>query len=198
MSKTYTRQGFIEDFGLFILNQTKGTGIFPETLISQAILESQGIGVDGKYYVGGSKLSKEANNFFGIKANNRWKGKTYNIDTGEVLNDRKVVVNANFRVYNSVKDSIKDYIKFLQENPRYKDALQSSDYSTQNKRLQSAGYATGLNYADTLNSVIKPLLPIIDNERKKLKKRNTLKVVGYSTAMLIVVILTVSVFRKKN
>ena len=198
MSKTYTRQGFIEDFGLFILNQTKGTGIFPETLISQAILESQGIGVDGKYYVGGSKLSKEANNFFGIKATNRWKGKTYNIDTGEVLNDRKVVVNANFRVYNSVKDSIKDYIKFLQENPRYKDALQSSDYSTQNKRLQSAGYATGLNYADTLNSVIKPLLPIIDNERKKLKKRNTLKVVGYSTAMLIVVILTVSVFRKKN
>lgn len=197
MSKTYTRQGFIEDFGLFILNQTKGTGIFPETLISQAILESQGIGSDGKYYVGGSKLSKEANNLFGIKAN-RWKGKTYNIDTGEVLNGRKVVVNANFRVYNTVKDSIKDYIKFLQENPRYKDALQSVDYSTQNKRLQSAGYATGSNYADTLNSVIKPLLPIIDNERKKLKKRNTLKVAGYSTAMLIVVILTVSVFRKKN
>jgi len=197
MSKTYTRKGFIEDFGLFILNQTKGTGIFPETLISQAILESQGIGSDGKYYVGGSKLSKEANNLFGIKAN-RWKGKTYNIDTGEVLNGRKVVVNANFRVYNTVKDSIKDYIKFLQENPRYKDALQSVDYSTQNKRLQSAGYATGSNYADTLNSVIKPLLPIIDNERKKLKKRNTLKVAGYSTAMLIVVILTVSVFRKKN
>jgi len=197
MSKTYTRQGFIEDFGLFILKQTKGTGIFPETLISQAILESQGIGSDGKYYVGGSKLSKEANNLFGIKAN-RWKGKTYNIDTGEVLNGRKVVVNANFRVYNTVKDSIKDYIKFLQENPRYKDALQSVDYSTQNKRLQSAGYATGSNYADTLNSVIKPLLPIIDNERKKLKKRNTLKVAGYSTAMLIVVILTVSVFRKKN
>ena len=198
MSKTYTRQGFIEAYGLFILNQTKGTGIFPETLISQAILESQGIGSDGSYYVGGSKLSKETNNFFGIKANKGWKGKTYNIDTGEVLGGRRVVVNANFRVYNSVKDSVRDYIKFLQENPRYANALQSIDYSTQNKRLQSAGYATALNYADTLNSVIKPLLPIIDNERDKLKKRNTLKVLGYSTAMLIVVVLTISVFRKKN
>ena len=39
--------------------------------------------VNGKYMVGGGTLSQKANNFFGIKADKSWKGKVFNISTGE-------------------------------------------------------------------------------------------------------------------
>lgn len=190
---TYTRKEFIDKYGAFIFAKTKGTGIYPETLISQAILESSG-DYNGSWLVGGSKLARESNNFFGIKADSRWNGKTYNIDTGEVFGGKKVVVNANFRAYNSVKDSIKDYIKFLKENPRYTNALQSKDYYSQAKELQKAGYATAPNYADTLKSVVVPLLPTIENERKKFKRLLNVKLIGggvlFIGTLLLVVYLT--------
>ena len=190
---TYTRKEFVDKYGAFIFAQTKGTGIFPETLISQAILESSG-DYNGEWLVGGSKLARESNNFFGIKADSRWNGKTYNIDTGEVFNGKKVTVNANFRAYNSVKDSIKDYVKFLQENKRYTNALDSANYYNQAKELQKAGYATAPNYADTLKGVVVPLLPIIEDERKKFKRNRNLKLVGsgvlFIGTLLLVVYLT--------
>jgi flagellum-specific peptidoglycan hydrolase FlgJ len=198
MDNTYTRKEFIDKYGAFIFAKTKGTGVYPETLISQAILESSG-DYNGSWLVGGSKLARESNNFFGIKASSKWKGKTYNIDTGEVFGGKKVVVNADFRAYNSVKDSIKDYIKFLKENPRYANALQGKDYYSQAKELQKAGYATAPNYADTLKGVVTPLIPIIENEYKKFKRNRNLKLVGggvlFIGTLLLVVYLTTD--RKK-
>ena len=58
-----TRKEFIETYGAFIHKITAGTGILPGTLIAQAFLESS---ANGK--VGGSKLSREANNFLVLNA----------------------------------------------------------------------------------------------------------------------------------
>ncbi len=157
MSETYTRKGFVEKYGSDIAKAVKGTGVLAGTLVAQAIIESQGKASDGSYRVGQSSLSRKANNYFGIKCHSSWKGDTFNIDTGEQNPDGSTWVdkNACFRKYDSVKDSIKDYVKFLQDNSRYGKAgvFKAKTVKEQAEALKSAGYATANNYADTVNKV---------------------------------------------
>lgn len=180
----YTRSEFVDKYGSFIHKTVKGTGILAGTLISQAILESSGKDSEGNWKVGGSKLSREANNFFGIKASSSWKGKTYNIDTGEVIRGKKVVVNADFRAYDNVRDSIRDYVKFLQENPRYSNVLKAKTVSEQATELKKAGYATAPNYADTVNSVYNSVKNDIDKSYLKYEKKKTSKNILISLLVL--------------
>lgn len=196
MSQVYTREEFIKKYGTFIANHVKGTGILPETLIGQAILESQGQMSDGNWKVGGSELSQKANNYFGIKAGSSWRGKTYNINTGEFLNGRKVIVNANFRAYRSVKESIKDYIDLLKNNSRYANALKQKDYYNQAKVLQSSGYATAPNYADTIKGIVEPLQVKIDEQKKKAKTIKIVKTSMYGVAMIGLLLLTIKTNKK--
>ena len=163
MAKTYTREEFIATYGPYIARATKGTGIFPGTVVAQAILESQGP-INGVYKVGGSTLSQEANNYFGIKCHN-WNGATYNIDTREqdpAGND--YTVNACFRAYNSVEDSINDYVNFLLSNSNYHKAgvFNADSVYSQAKALKKAGYATDVNYARTLGLLYKENESYID------------------------------------
>jgi flagellum-specific peptidoglycan hydrolase FlgJ len=156
----YTREDFIQKYGPFIAKTTKGTGIFPGTVVAQAVLESSGGGL-----VGGSKLSREANNYFGIKCHSTWNGKKYYINTGEWSAEKgNYAVNACFRHYNSVEDSLKDHISFLQTNPRYKQAgvFEAKSVEEQAKALQRAGYATSPTYADKVTSIYNGLKSYID------------------------------------
>lgn len=150
-----TRPEFVKTFGSFIVNATKGTGILPETLISQAILESSGKYNGSNWLVGGSKLSVKANNFFGIKCGSKWKGDKYDISTTE-WNEKGgyyYSTDACFRKYRTVEDSIKDYVSFLSNNPRYSNALKQKTIKTQARELQKAGYATSPDYADLVYKV---------------------------------------------
>jgi len=151
----YTREQFTAKYSPFIAKAVKGTGLLAGTVLAQAIIESQG-NVGGAYYVGASKLSQNSNNYFGIKCHN-WKGKTYNISTGEYKPSGEYFVdkNACFRSYNNVEDSIKDYVKFLKENPRYEAAgvFKAKTVREQAEALKKAGYATALNYPATIESV---------------------------------------------
>ena len=152
-----TRQDFVKKYSSFINDQVKGTGIFSGTLISQAILESSGnYNTGGNWLVGGSKLSQQANNFFGIKADKSWKGQKYNIKTGEYTSSGSAyTIKDDFRKYNSVEDSIKDYINFLKTNPRYTQGgvFLATNVKDQAERLKKSGYATAPNYSDMVNSV---------------------------------------------
>jgi flagellum-specific peptidoglycan hydrolase FlgJ len=76
-----TREQFIKTNYQKALNVTKGTGIFPETLLAMAVVESQGKGPDGNWYPGQGLVAKEANNYFGIKASAAWTGKTVALPT---------------------------------------------------------------------------------------------------------------------
>lgn len=160
-----TREEFVKAYYPLAEAITKGTGIFPLTLLSQAIVESSGK-VGGIWIPGQSTLSKLANNYFGIKASLGWKGATIALQTGEVIDGKKVTITGTFRKYPSVEDSFRDYVKFLKENPRYEKSgvFQAKDVSDQAKRLQAAGYATDPNYATLISSIasrIRSFVPTI-------------------------------------
>ena len=153
---SYTREEFTKKYSPFIAKAVKGTGILVGTVLAQAIIESQGKVANGSYEVGASKLSREANNYFGIKCHG-WKGKTYNIDTGEYTSTGQYYVEKSscFRAYKSVEDSIEDYVSFLKSNPRYEQAgvFRADTVRQQAEALKKAGYATALNYPSTIESV---------------------------------------------
>lgn len=107
--------------------------------LAQALLE----GGAGK-----SDLVKEANNHFGVKADKRWKGKTYSKwDNGKWC---------QFRVYDSGKESFEDHSKFLLSNSRYDFLfdLSMNDYEGWAKGLKRAGYAEDSQYPTKLIGII--------------------------------------------
>lgn len=155
--KALSRAEFVKKYSPFVNEITKGSGIFAGTLFAQAILESSGkYKTNGAWLVGGSKLSQEANNYFGIKADKSWKGKRYNIATGENKpSGEYYVINDDFRAYSSVEDSLKDYINFLKSNPRYKKngVFEAKNVREQAEALKRSGYATAPNYAQLVDQV---------------------------------------------
>jgi flagellar protein FlgJ len=145
-----TRENFIKKYWIDAVNATRGTKIFPETLLAQAVVESQQEAADGNYYPGLSLNARKANNYFGIKDSAQWKGETIKLQTSR---DAKKV--STFRKYDSFADSMKDYVNFLQTNPRYTTAgvFKAPDYVTQITAIAKAGYAEGANYAKIVTNV---------------------------------------------
>jgi len=170
---SYTREQFVKKYGDFINRTVKGTGILAGTVVSQAIIESQGK-VNGNYKVGASSLAREANNYFGIKADKRWRGSVYNVDTGEYTKSGQFYMEkgASFRSYSSVKDSIKDYVKFLKDNPRYEKAgvFRAKTVKQQAEALQKAGYATSPTYATMIDKVYSGVKDVIKTSASFAKK----------------------------
>ncbi|TQQ84819.1 mannosyl-glycoprotein endo-beta-N-acetylglucosamidase [Peptacetobacter hominis] len=125
-------------------------GVLPSITISQAAIESNW---------GKSKLSEDAYNLFGIKADSSWSGKSVVMSTKENYND---TIDASFRKYSSYRESIIDYAEFLKKNKRYTDSgfFKAKDYKGQAQALEDAGYATKENekgekiYADVLINTI--------------------------------------------
>ena len=160
---TYTREEFVATYGSYIARATKGTGILPGTVVAQAIIESQGP-VNGVYRVGGSTLSRKANNYFGIKCHG-WSGRGYNIDTREqTQSGEDYMVHACFRAYDSVEDSIDDYVQFLLNNSNYRKAgvFEADTVYSQAQALKRAGYATDKNYASTISKVYDGVKDYVD------------------------------------
>jgi hypothetical protein len=129
-------------------------GVPASVCLAQACLESG----FGKFHIGA------ANNYFGIKAFPR----NGSVDVGriatgfvivptkEVVNGRTITVNARFRKYRSMADSMRDHGSFLRVNPRYKPAFAFSRQPDRFAReLQRAGYATDPQYAAKLISLMK-------------------------------------------
>jgi hypothetical protein len=156
-----TRKEFIEKYGNYIHKVTKGTGIIPGTLIAQLFLESSGNGL-----VGGSTLSQKANNYFGIKCSS-WTGPKYYAKTREVINGKSTYVDACFRKYESLEESIKDYINFLQNNQRYTNSgvFKATNVKDQALALKKGGYATADSYAQLVYDVYKPYATLIDQQK---------------------------------
>lgn len=118
--------------------------ILPSLTIAQAILESGW---------GSSYLAVKAKNIFGIKASSNWRGERVTLPTTEWYNDKKQVINSDFRVYDSFDDSIEDHNKLL-ANDRYKPVRECADYKEACKRIYQCGYATDPGYAEKLIKII--------------------------------------------
>jgi flagellar protein FlgJ len=165
-----TRENFVKKYWADALNATAGTRIFPETMLAMAIVESQGKAPDGNWYPGNGTLAKRANNFFGIKTSKAWKGPTVALPTP---GDADKI--STFRVYKGINESIADFVKFLQSNPRYEQAgvFDAKDYVSQIVAIARAGYAENPNYtkiitgvADKIKGYVKDIIiPIQKNSK---------------------------------
>lgn len=144
-----TRKEWIQANAADVKEITSGTGIFPETLMAIAIVESQGK-VGNAFYPGAGAVARLGNNFFGIKKGVGWKGETITLKTP---NDADPV--SVFRKYGSFKESAKDFVNFLQKNPRYAKSgvFKANDYVEQIVAIAKAGYAESPSYREVITKV---------------------------------------------
>lgn len=125
-------------------------GIDAKALIAQAAVETGW----GKYVIHDGQ-GKNSHNLFGIKADKNWQGDSTSIATVEFKDGVATRQKAAFRSYDSFTDGLKDYLSFVNDNPRYKNAVNSAaDAQTYFGELQKAGYATDPQYADKIMSVL--------------------------------------------
>jgi flagellar protein FlgJ len=121
-------------------------GVDPRAILAQSALETGW----------GHSVSPQGDkNFFGIKADANWPGESVSRKTLEHRDGWLQTERAQFRSYSSYADSFADYASFLQNNPRYQQALQTGENPHQFAReLQEAGYATDPHYANKISRII--------------------------------------------
>ncbi len=130
---------YINTYADLAMSEMRRTGVPASITLAQAVIESD---------YGRSRLASKANNHFGIKCHNGWKGdKIYHND------DRR---NECFRKYREVRESYMDHSDFLMEGSRYSFlfSLRQDDYKAWAKGLKKAGYATNPRYARMLIDMI--------------------------------------------
>jgi flagellar protein FlgJ len=144
---------------------------FVNTMLPMAKEAAERIGVDPRYLVAQAALEtgwgksvmraqdgSSSHNLFGIKAGSSWKGESARAITSEFRNGEMVKETAQFRSYDSYKDSFHDLVTLLQTNNRYQDVVKSADNPEQFVReLQKAGYATDPDYASKISQIAKQM-----------------------------------------
>ncbi len=118
-------------------------GIYPSLILAQSALESG---------FGQSDLAKVHHNFFGIKRTGQESSAAY--QTEEVLGGESITVTANFRAYDSVEDSVKDYAVLVGTLPRYRGVVEADSPEEAARALVQGGYATDPAYAEKLIHMI--------------------------------------------
>ncbi|AQS52672.1 Exo-glucosaminidase LytG [Jeotgalibaca dankookensis] len=152
---------FLNKIVPYAIEDSKTSGVLPSITIAQGALESAW---------GLSGLTVNANNLFGIKASNDWKGPVYNVVTGEYSapvydSSGKLIKDgywyetvAGFRKYDSWLGSIKDHGAFFTgtewRKENYKHVVGEKDYRKAAQALLNAGYATDPGYANKLIAII--------------------------------------------
>ncbi len=138
-AQNLTRQQYINKYKDVAIKQMHKHKIPASIILAQACLESGD---------GNSTLARKANNHFGIKCHNGWKGKGYKHD-----DDAK---GECFRKYNDPIDSFTDHSYFLISGSRYNSLfdLPITDYKAWAHGLKAAGYATNPKYAKLIIDII--------------------------------------------
>lgn len=118
--------------------------VLASLVIAQGCLESG---------FGSSDLSKQAYNLFGIKGT--YNGKYVLMWTKEQdKQGNETRVQAPFRKYLSFAESLEDLGSMYTRLSRYKAVIGEKDYQKATAAVASGGYATDINYAMKLNSII--------------------------------------------
>lgn len=124
-------------------------GVDPRVLVAQAALETGW----GRAIIRDTN-GQSSNNLFNIKAGTGWQGERVAVQTMEYRNGLPQPERAEFRAYESLEQSLNDYVQFIQDNPRYEDALsQAGKPVAYLQELQRAGYATDPEYADKIEQI---------------------------------------------
>ena len=141
---------FVQDVWPHAEQASKALGVSPEVLVAQSALET-GWGKHAMQFPDG----KPSNNLFGIKAGKDWNGPTLAKATLEFRDGVMQTEVAQFRAYDSIAQSLSDYVNLIQSKSRYQGALQHQGNDANYVRgLQQAGYATDPEYADKIMNIM--------------------------------------------
>ena len=108
-----SREPFFADLAPFSKEVASELGIDPRIVMAQAVLETGW----------GSKV--KGKNYFGIK------GKGQAFTTHEEVDGLMIKQKDEFRTYDSLEDSVRDYGLFLQQNKRYRPLLEAKTLDQQ-------------------------------------------------------------------
>ena len=129
---------------------------YPIGVVAQAALET-GWGSRMIHRADG----EQSHNLFGVKSHD-WDGERVRVATLEHEFGQFVERSDEFRAYPNWQGAVTDYVKFLQENPRYEQALVSAeDPHKFADELQRAGYATDPGYAQKIKQIIDQLQSVL-------------------------------------
>jgi len=138
-------------FVMMVYENAKALGLkHPEWVAAQA-------GAESGY--GGSKLSQDSNNLFGVKLRKGEEGPAKQYQTKEQYDTGLETEQANFREYDTIDASIQGYDTFLRTgeyddgSPRYDKALAAPTGPQYIKELKNAGYATDDDYVNLVTKV---------------------------------------------
>jgi flagellar protein FlgJ len=134
--------GFVERVMPYARAAAEALGVPVRAVVAHAALES------------GWGRHAPGDNFFGIKADARWNGAQAVRATQEFEGGRMVDARERFRSYEGASQAFDDYARFLQQNPRYREALaRGEDGPAFLRGIAEAGYATDPDYADKLRRI---------------------------------------------
>ncbi len=154
---TKTVGEFVDKYGQLAFNTGKKYGIPYEAILSQAIIESG---------YGKSKLTVDANNFFGIKAGSSWTGPVWTGATREETSGgSSYTISAAFRSYASPQAGFDGYGEFIRGNKRYSTALNfPGDPYRYIQEIKNAGYATDGQYVATNSRMVAQVTQYIQSK----------------------------------
>ncbi len=157
------QEDYITEYRDIAVREMKQFGIPASITLAQGLLESGS---------GTSYLAVKANNHFGIKCHQDWRGKKVYAD-----DDKR---NECFRAYKHAEESFRDHSHFLSNRSRYAFLFEEdpTDYKAWAKGLKKAGYATNKKYADLLIDLIEryDLHNYDDTTYRPVKKQDLVKV----------------------
>lgn len=162
---------FVERYGAYAKEVEATYGVPYQVVLAQAILESG---------YGKSELAVNANNFFGMKANDEWDGPVYEKQTQEVVSEAdlqryqdvmvgqtkredgsyNITITAAFKAFDSEEDGFMGYGGYLKDRGDgtfYADAFETNDaYEFVNRLVDENGprYATDPDYARKIHALI--------------------------------------------
>lgn len=143
-----TKNEFLQTVSKLVVeeNNKRGNPLFSSVVIAQAICESGW---------GGSQIMMKANAIFGIKAFSDWKGKVYNSKTQECYDGSNYTdIQACFRAYNNLQESISDYFDLITKSERYRKACVANSPLECITAIKNGGYATSPTYINTIMTII--------------------------------------------
>ena len=142
--------GYLDDIKPGAIAGWRAHQILPSLTGAQSIIESGW---------GKSKLAQPPyNNQFGIKSSPDWNGRNVNMPTREWGPNGYYWINADFRAYDTIAESVKDHAAFFSNTDwrrnNYRAVIGEKDYKKACRAVQSAGYATDPGYANSLIRII--------------------------------------------
>jgi LysM repeat protein len=144
---TEDQRTFIMEHARAAQRSQKATGVPASVTLAQAILET---------YWGTSRLSREAHNYFGIKAREApGPAGVVTFNVWEHANGRDIFSDEPFRKYNNAEESFVDHGEWFKVWPRYAAAMKvRNDPRAFARAINTAGYATDPAYATKLISLM--------------------------------------------